>query len=60
MASKTDVLCVQWVFIYLSLLFIFFLFYWGWSGGAMVLDKLSVPWRPTIWMIVGQGLLGLQ
>ena len=27
----------------------------GWSGDAMVLDKLPVPGRPTIWMIVGQG-----
>ena len=32
----------------------------GWSGGAMVLGKLPVPGRPTIWMIVGQGLLRLQ
>ena len=29
--------------------------YRGWSGGAMVLGNLPVPWRPTIWMIVGQG-----
>ena len=27
----------------------------GWSGGAMVLGKLSVPGRPTIWISVGQG-----
>ena len=27
----------------------------GGSGGAMVLDKLPVPGRPTIWMLVGQG-----
>ena len=27
----------------------------GWSGGAMVLRKLPVPGRPTIWIIVGQG-----
>ena len=27
----------------------------GYSGGAMVLDKLSVPGRPTIWNTVGQG-----
>ena len=27
----------------------------GWSGGAMVLGKLPVPGRPTIWMIVEQG-----
>ena len=29
--------------------------YRGWSGGAMVLGKLPVPGRPTIWIIVGQG-----
>ena len=33
---------------------IFFLI-WGWLGGAMVLGKLPVPGRPTIWIIVGQG-----
>ena len=27
----------------------------GWSGGAMVLGKLPVPGRPTIWNTVGQG-----
>ena len=27
----------------------------GRSGGAMVLGKLPVPGRPTIWIIVGQG-----
>ena len=27
----------------------------GWSGGAMVLDKLPVPGRPTIWITVRQG-----
>ena len=32
---------------------------WGWSGGAKVLDKLPVPGRPTIWMIVGQGSVAL-
>ena len=26
-----------------------------WSGGAMVLGKLPVPGRPTVWIIVGQG-----
>ena len=26
-----------------------------WSGGAMVLGKLPVPGRPTIWITVGQG-----
>ena len=33
---------------------------WGCLDGAMVLGKLPVPGRPTIWMIVGQGLLRLQ
>ena len=27
----------------------------AWSGGAMALDNLPVPGRPTVWMIVGQG-----
>ena len=27
----------------------------GWSGCAMVLGKLPVPGRPTIWIRVGQG-----
>ena len=36
-------------------------YYWnlkpvrGWSGGAMVLGKLPVPGRPTVWITVGQG-----
>ena len=30
-----------------------------WSGGAMVLGKLPVPGRPTIWMVVGQGPIAL-
>ena len=29
------------------------------SGGAMVLCKLPVPGRSTIWMIVGQGPIAL-
>ena len=32
---------------------------WGWSGGAMVLDKLPVPGRPTILITVGQGPIAL-
>ena len=32
---------------------------WGWSGGTMVLGKLPVPGRPTIWTIVGQGPIAL-
>ena len=31
----------------------------GWSGGAMVQGKLSVPGRTTISMIVGQGPIAL-
>ena len=31
----------------------------GWSGGAMVLGKLPVLGRPTIWITVGQGLTAL-
>ena len=27
----------------------------GWSDGAVVLGKLPVPGRPTIWITVGQG-----
>ena len=27
----------------------------GWSGDAMVLGKLPVSGRPTIWITVGQG-----
>ena len=32
---------------------------WGWSGSAMVLDKLPVPGRPTILITVGQGPIAL-
>ena len=31
----------------------------GWSDGAMVLGKLSVPGRPTILITVGQGPIAL-
>ena len=31
----------------------------GWSGGAMVLGKLPVPGRLTIWITVGQGPIAL-
>ena len=31
----------------------------GWSGGAIVLGRLPVPGRPTIWMIVGQEPIAL-
>ena len=31
----------------------------GWWGGAMVLGKLAVPGRPTVWMILGQGPIAL-
>ena len=36
-----------------------FLFFRGWSGGAMVLGKLPVPGRPTILITVGQGPIAL-
>ena len=35
------------------------MFDWGWSGGVMVLGKLPVPGRPTIWIIIGQGPIAL-
>ena len=28
---------------------------WWWLGGAMVLEELPVPGRPTIWVTVGRG-----
>ena len=31
----------------------------GWSGSAMVLGKLPVPGRPTIWITLGQGPIAL-
>ena len=31
----------------------------GWSGGAMLLGKLPVLGRPTIWLTVGQGQTAL-
>ena len=52
-------------FLLSSILSLFFLpLYWGvggggWSGGAMVLSKLPVPGRPTIWITVGQGPIAL-
>ena len=33
--------------------------YWGWSGGAKVLGKLSVRGVLLVWMIVGQGPIAL-
>ena len=33
--------------------------YRGWSSAAIVLGKRPVPGRPIIWMIVGQGPVGL-
>ena len=56
--------CVDIFFFDLSLLFSFSFSMGdgpicGWSGGAMVLGKLSVPGRPTIWIIVGQGPIAL-
>ena len=31
----------------------------GWLGGAILLCKLQVPGRPTIWMLVVQGPIAL-
>ena len=31
----------------------------GWSEGALILDKLPLPGRPTIWIIVGQAPIAL-
>ena len=33
--------------------------YRGWSGDAMVLGKLPLPGRPTIWITVGLGSTAL-
>ena len=40
---------VVWTFLLSSILSLLFLPR-GWSGGAMVLGKLPVPGRPTIWI----------
>ena len=58
MKAMNGSLAVHCFFLYL--LFIVFLSSMtvtckGWSGGAMVLGKLPVPGRPTIWITVGQG-----
>ena len=45
--------CVQWDSLQLKR------FHFQESGGAMVLGKLPVPGRPTIWIIVGQGPIAL-
>ena len=46
-------------FVFMMVFILRFLISEGWSGGAMVLGKLPVPGRPTIWIIVGQGLTAL-
>ena len=38
-----------------NLFYQFYQLLWGWLDGAMVLGKLPVPGRPTIWITVGQG-----
>ena len=53
--NKTLKALVLEQFMYTNYLQIQFIAYRGWSGGAMVLGKLPVPGRPTVWMIVGQG-----
>ena len=45
---------------YVSTLFEGFNQYLGWSGGAIVLGKLPVPGRPTVWITVGQGPTALK
>ena len=39
----------------MAIVFLFHLRSQGWLDGAMVLDKLTVPGRTTIWITVGQG-----
>ena len=46
---------VVWTFFLSSIISRFFPPSQGWSDGAMVLGKLPVPGRPTIWITVGQG-----
>ena len=46
------------VYLYTLILVHLLLINKGWSGGAMVLGKLPVSGRPTIWITVGQGLVG--
>ena len=41
--------------IFLSPIISLFFLCLGWLGGAMMLGKLPVPGRPTIWITVGQG-----
>ena len=55
---KTIIVCLQQGRVTIFSLSPFSLCWW--SGGAMVLGKLPVPGRPTIWITVGQGLLRLQ
>ena len=44
-----------WTFFLSSIFSLFFLPLWETGGGAIVLGKLPVPGRPTIWNTVGQG-----
>ena len=46
-------LSLHCLLIYLELLTLKALIMRGWSGGAMVLGKLPVPGRPTVWITVG-------
>ena len=45
----------RFFFILISINIKVLLIFRGWSGGAMVLGKLPVPGRPTLWITVGQG-----
>ena len=52
--GKLAELLIMWIFIFIPQItltyvsrVLTFVVYWGWSGGAMVLGKLTVPGRPT-------------
>ena len=45
----------SWHSVYTKDVSVGFLHFRGWSGGAIVLGKLPVPGRPTVWIAVGQG-----
>ena len=47
------------VWTFFSLIYHFSFLSEGWSGGAIVLGKFSVPGRPTILITVGQGPVAL-
>ena len=54
-SPKSGYICIQFMLLAVIISSVIFLVNRGWSGGAMVLGKLPVPGRPTIWITVGQG-----